>query len=76
MSFGFQVNAEKWHEDGDDLVRELTEIDLMEVSIVTWPAYPDTTVAVRSRDQWREMQRKGKHPHVLRLALDLQSQIG
>ncbi len=35
---------------GNDLVRELTDVELFDVSVVTYPAYPETTVAVRSID--------------------------
>lgn len=77
MSFGFDVmpGGELWHTEGEDLIRELTNIDVLEVSVVTWPAYPDTDVAVRSRDQWRQSQTPGgRHPDVLRLRLELDEQ--
>ena len=48
MSFGFQVpkGGEAWSGDR----RELQAIDLREISVVlAWPAYPDTTIAVRNR---------------------------
>jgi len=48
MSFGFVVpkGGEAWSGDR----RELRAIDLREISVVlAWPAYPDTTVAVRNR---------------------------
>jgi HK97 family phage prohead protease len=51
MSFGFSVPAkgDKWNSDGT--VRELREIRLHEVSIVTgFPAYEATTASVRSLD--------------------------
>ena len=47
-SFGFTVpkDGEAWNGER----RELRAIDLHEVSIVqSWPAYPDTTVALRHR---------------------------
>lgn len=51
-SFGFQMAPEgqKWFTDENGvLVRQLIEVDvLFEVSPVTWPAYPDTAVSVRS----------------------------
>ena len=49
MSFGFTVprGGDKWSEDGR--VRELREVALHEVSVVTgFPAYEGTTAAVRS----------------------------
>jgi hypothetical protein len=51
MSFGFSVPAkgDKWSEDG--MTRELHQIRLHEVSIVTgFPAYEATTATVRSLD--------------------------
>ena len=51
MSFGFSVppKGDKWNADGT--VRELREIRLHEVSIVTgFPAYAATTASVRSLD--------------------------
>ena len=48
MSFGFVVpqGGERW----TGRRRELTRIELREISVVSaWPAYPDTTVAARSK---------------------------
>jgi len=58
MSFAFQVNGrggETWafDDDGPDQ-RTLVDVDLFDVSVVTFPAYPDTSVAVRSMEQARE----------------------
>ena len=48
MSFGFTVVKDEWdREDKDDTVRTLVEVRLFDVSPVTYPAYPDTSVAVR-----------------------------
>lgn len=51
MSFGFRSlpDGDEWKIDEDDtLIRTLKRVDLMEISPVTWPAYPATSVGVRS----------------------------
>jgi uncharacterized protein len=47
MSFAFRVIRQKWNEDRS--VRTLTEVSLADgdVSVVTYPAYPTTTVEAR-----------------------------
>lgn len=48
MSFGFKVISDRWGlEDGED-IRELHKVKLYDVSPVTFPAYPQTDVGVRS----------------------------
>ncbi len=49
MSFAFRVIRQKWNEDRS--VRTLTEVSLADgdVSVVTYPAYPTTTVEARER---------------------------
>lgn len=57
MSFGFRVRegGQVFSEDDEgNLVRTLTDVDLREVSIVTFPAYPDTSIAVRALQEWRQ----------------------
>jgi hypothetical protein len=52
-SFSFTVKTDEWtrREDGKDL-RTIIEIDeLYDVGPVTFPAYTDTSVALRSRDR-------------------------
>lgn len=47
-SFGFVVKDDKWERRGDSWLRELIQIDLQEVTLTDQPAYPDTSVALRS----------------------------
>jgi HK97 family phage prohead protease len=49
MSFGFRVIRQKWSEDRSR--RVLTEVSLADgdVSVVTYPAYPTTTVEAREK---------------------------
>lgn len=50
MSFAFTVAEDDWHEDHDteEIERTITRIgELYDVSVVTFPAYPDTDAAIR-----------------------------
>lgn len=47
MSFAFRTIADKWN--GDRSTRELREVQLYDVSIVTFPAYEATVAEVRTR---------------------------
>lgn len=66
MSFGFEVVTDSWTTRDGKPHRELIEVDLYEVSLVAFPAYPATTIGVRSvHDVWstveqRRAQRKMK----------------
>jgi len=55
-SFGFQIRekGEKWTEDGKVQVRELIDVDLFDVSVVTYPAYDSATVGVRAASDLRQ----------------------
>ena len=58
MSFGFEVDAEEWirgEKDQPDR-RILRQIRLWDVSPVTFPAYQDTDIAVRSHEAWKSLQ--------------------
>lgn len=49
MSFGFRAVKEQWEGEGDlGLLRILKEVELFDVSPVTFPAYPQTDVQVRA----------------------------
>ena len=49
-SFGFYVITDEWHKENGHMVRELVEVDIHngDVSPVTYPAYPQTSVSVRT----------------------------
>lgn len=61
QSFGFTVRGDQWENlDGKNgpAIRTITEIDqLFDVSAVTYPAYPDTTIAKRSMDELQSAKR-------------------
>lgn len=47
MSFGFYTRNDQWTKIEDKWVRTLLDVDLFDVSVVTFPAYPQTEVALR-----------------------------
>ncbi len=49
MSFGFRTIKDHWEMNGAKVVRTLIEVKLYDVSPVTYPAYPQTSAAVRSK---------------------------
>jgi len=49
MSFRFRVIADKWVKRNGMPHRTVTDVDLLEVGPVVWPAYAATSVGVRSR---------------------------
>ncbi len=51
MSFGFQTVQDRWKTENGQTVRELLEVELFDVSPVTFPAYPQTSVTVRSAEE-------------------------
>lgn len=62
MSFGFVVTKQSWDETVDPPLRTIERVDLHEVSIVAFPAYEATAVAVRSSEGVRaEMLRRHNH---------------
>lgn len=50
-SFIFRSQVEEWDETGDMAVRTVTKAELFEVSPVTTPAYPQSSVGVRSAEE-------------------------
>ena len=49
MSFGFRAVRDRWEQVGGQVIRTLLEVELFDVSPVTYPAYPTTSAAVRSQ---------------------------
>lgn len=49
MSFGFVTEVDEWdREDSERVIRTLKRVRLFDASVVTYPAYPQTDVGVRS----------------------------
>ena len=52
MSFGFEVEKDEWdRSDEKNVIRTLLKSRLSDVSPVTFPAYPQTSVGVRSAEE-------------------------
>jgi len=58
MSFAFTVAEDRWYTDENEIpVREISKIDkLYDVSPVTYPAYHETDVSVKSRTSYEEFR--------------------
>lgn len=55
-SFGFRTISDEWRMKDGLPHRILQEAKLRDVGPVTFPAYPDTQVAMRSLDSWKKTQ--------------------
>tara|TARA_R110000744_G_scaffold44110_5_gene98592 strand:+ start:704 stop:1279 length:576 start_codon:yes stop_codon:yes gene_type:complete len=54
MSFGFFIESDKWKESERGFIREVTEVKrLTDVSLVTRPAYPQTSASIRSLEEFK-----------------------
>jgi HK97 family phage prohead protease len=47
MSFGFYAEEQEWAEESKPVLRTINQMNLLELSPVTFPAYPSTKVALR-----------------------------
>lgn len=63
MSFSFFTKDDKWETDEQGRqIRTLREVELIEVSPVTFPAYPQTSIGIRSYDEVFEEHRSQSEP--------------
>ncbi len=53
-SFAFRTIDDSWETKDGEEIRTLETVELIDVSPVTFPAYPDTAVAARSLEQYRK----------------------
>lgn len=68
MSFAFHSAVDSWSVVDGQRMRELVDLDLVDVSVVTYPAYPETSVAVRSMGEWVDRDAAQRRARWLRLA--------
>ena len=61
QSFCFICRKEEWEEKDDGTtLRTIKDVDLFDVGPVTFPAYPDTDVALRSHEAWQKNKTENK----------------
>lgn len=57
MSFGFRVVEDAWTKRADGLAqRTVLDLELLEISPVVFPAYPDSSAAIRSMKEWEAQE--------------------
>jgi len=56
MSFAFSPEIQSWDDSGDMPLRTIRQASLYDVSIVTYPAYQDTDIGLRSLSEFRSAQ--------------------
>jgi hypothetical protein len=54
MSFGFIARHQEWDDDQDPPLRTIRAAELFDVSVVTYPAYEETEVGLRSLQNYRQ----------------------
>jgi HK97 family phage prohead protease len=63
MSFAFRALEDEWRMEHGEPVRDVLDMEIREVSIVSFPAYPSTSVSVtrhtaaREAEWWRKLRR-------------------
>lgn len=73
MSFGFTVEkgGQSWEKVNGETIRTLSSLHLFDVSPVTFPAYPQTDVAVRALEEHNRDQREAVEMKRRRLRMRL-----
>lgn len=71
MSFAFLPELQEWDESGDVPVRTLHKVKLVDVSVVTHPAYQGTDIGLRHLQHHRAHQAMGRQLQIRRARLAL-----
>jgi HK97 family phage prohead protease len=56
MSFSFRTLDDRWRTDEGEPLRELVDLELFDVSVVAFPAYPATEVSARALERAQEIK--------------------
>jgi uncharacterized protein len=67
MSFGFRTIEDEWETRGGENIRTLKEVELFDVSIVTYPAYPQTEAQARLWDYGKTLDMDEWNRLIIRL---------
>lgn len=73
-SFAFRILRQNWDESGDIPLRTIEKVELYEVGPVTFPAYPEAEVGLRSLAEFRKEgpeDRSGVLRFLARSAMDI-----
>lgn len=62
MSFGFTTREDVWRKEEGQVVRELVDVSLFDVSPVTYPAYQETSVSARALTMCETMSEANDTP--------------
>lgn len=61
-SFAFRATEQEWdRRDSNNIRRLVKKADLFEVSLVNFPAYPDSEVSLRGHDPFAEFTKQAEH---------------
>ena len=73
MSFSFRTVGDSWETRGELPVRTLERVNLVDISVVVFPAYPSTSVGLRSGLQLAQQPSRSmqNNYHIARLNLEL-----
>jgi HK97 family phage prohead protease len=63
QSFGFIVVEDNWHMEDGEAVRDVIDMDLKEISVVTFPAYLETTVSMSAQRSLKEFRQQIKRQY-------------
>lgn len=67
MSFGFIARKQDWDDNEDPPLRTISEAELFDVSVVTYPAYEETEVGLRTLQEYRNAHQPAETPRSQRL---------